>query len=56
MLKMVDQRRSDFYVVLTMSICIPESKQMLISYYFKSNSSKIRSAKSGKLYEVNLLI
>ena len=34
MLKMVDQGRSDFYVVLTMSLRTLESKQMLISLLF----------------------
>ena len=33
-LKMVDQGRSDFYFVLTMKLCILESKQMLISLLF----------------------
>ena len=32
---MVDQGRSDFYVVLTMSLRVLESKQMLISLLFK---------------------
>ena len=31
---MVDQGRSDFYVVLTMNLCILESKQMLIILLF----------------------
>ena len=53
---MVDQRRSDFYVVLTMNICILESKQMLISCYFKSNSCKIRCAKRLTFeYELDIL-
>ena len=34
-LTMVDQGRSDFYVVLTMSLRTLESKQMLISLLFK---------------------
>ena len=34
-LTMVDQERFDFYVVLTMSLRAPESKQMLISLLFK---------------------
>ena len=34
-LTMVDQGRSDFYVVLTMSLRALESKQMLISLLFK---------------------
>ena len=32
---MVDQGRSDFYIVLTMSLCVLESKQMLISLLFQ---------------------
>ena len=32
---MVDQGRSDFYEVLTMSPCVRESKQMFISLLFK---------------------
>ena len=35
-LKMVDQGRSDFYVVLTMSLCVLKSKQMLISLLFQA--------------------
>ena len=34
-LTMVDQGRSDFYVVLTMSLRALESKQMLITLLFK---------------------
>ena len=34
-LTMVDQGRSDFYIVLTMSLRALESKQMLISLLFK---------------------
>ena len=37
-LKKVDQSRSDFYVDLTMSLCILESKQMLISFIIESNN------------------
>ena len=50
-LKLVDQGRSDFYVGLTMSICVLESKQMLIILLY---SFKIRYTKSGKLYEADL--
>ena len=32
---MVDQGRSDFYVVLTMSLCILESKQMFLGSYMR---------------------
>ena len=35
---MVDQGRSDFYVVLTMSLYVLESKQMLISFAILSHA------------------
>ena len=35
MLKMEDQRRSDFYVVFTMSLCALGLKQLLISLLFQ---------------------
>ena len=37
-LKMADQGRSDFYVVLTMSLCVLESKQNVNKFAILSNT------------------
>ena len=52
--KMTDERRSEFCIVFTMSLCTLESKRMFINSLFKSNCFDIKYTGSEKLLDVKL--
>ena len=49
-LKMADQRRSDFYVVITLSLCALGLKQLLISLLFQTIPALILDLRALRSY------